>query len=95
MDRLVDGESRELLVEQVREDARKLREEGETEVVHNFADDSVRSPAATDVPIPEPPFWGVREIPVDLDEVYPHLDTHVLFKLHWGGRGVKGEEWRA
>ena len=48
-------------------------------------------PVATDNPVPEPPFWGVREIPVDLDEVYPHLDTHVLFKLHWGGRGVKGE----
>ena len=43
---------------------------------------------------PEPPFWGVREIPVDLDEVYRHLDTHVLFKLHWGGRGVKGEAWQ-
>ena len=28
-----------------------------------------------------------------MDEVYHHLDTHVLFKLHWGGRGVKGEEW--
>jgi 5-methyltetrahydrofolate--homocysteine methyltransferase len=26
--------------------------------------------------------------------VYPHLDRHVLFKLHWGGRGKKGEEWR-
>ena len=25
--------------------------------------------------------------------VYRHLDTHVLFKLHWGGRGVKGEAW--
>ena len=50
--------------------------------------------ARTDVPVPEPPFWGVREIEVDLDEVYTHLDTHVLFKLHWGGRGVKGEEWR-
>jgi 5-methyltetrahydrofolate--homocysteine methyltransferase len=31
---------------------------------------------------------------VDMDEVYHHLDTHVLFKLHWGGRGVKGEEWK-
>ena len=46
------------------------------------------------MPIPEPPFWGVREIPVDLDELYRHLDTHVLFKLHWGGRGVKGEAWQ-
>ena len=44
--------------------------------------------------MPEPPFWGVREMPVDLDDVFPHLDTHVLFKLHWGGRGKKGEEWR-
>jgi len=36
----------------------------------------------------------VREIPVDLDEVFPHLDRHVLFKLHWGGSGVKGEAWQ-
>jgi len=46
------------------------------------------------VPVPAPPFWGVQEIDVDLDEVYSHLDTHVLFKLHWGGRGVKGEAWK-
>ena len=54
----------------------------------------MRSPARTDVPIPTPPYWGVQEIDVDLDEVYRHLDTHVLFKLHWGGRGVKGEAWQ-
>jgi len=46
------------------------------------------------VPIPTPPFWGAREIEVPLHDIYPHLDTHVLFKLHWGGRGVKGEAWR-
>ena len=57
-------------------------------------DDSVRSAFRTDVPVPEPPFWGAREVPVDLDDVYPYLDRHVLFKLHWGGRGKKGEEWR-
>ena len=94
MDKLVDGDAREQLTANLREAARKLREEGETEVVHDFTDDSVRSPVATDNPVPEPPFWGVRELEVDLDEVYPHLDTHVLFKLHWGGRGVKGEAWR-
>ncbi|MEA2468801.1 MAG: 5-methyltetrahydrofolate--homocysteine methyltransferase, partial [Thermoleophilaceae bacterium] len=54
---------------------------------------TVRSAARTDVPVPEPPFWGVREIDVDLDDVFPHLDLHVLFKLHWGGKGVKGEAW--
>jgi 5-methyltetrahydrofolate--homocysteine methyltransferase len=94
MDQLVDGDGRDRLVENVREEARKLREQGETEVEYDFTDDSVRSPVATDNPVPEPPFWGVREIEVDRDEVYSHLDTHVLFKLHWGGRGVKGEEWR-
>ena len=45
-------------------------------------------------PIPEPPFLGVREVEIDLDDVFPYLDRHVLFKLHWGGRGVKGEAWR-
>ncbi|HTE63128.1 MAG TPA: vitamin B12 dependent-methionine synthase activation domain-containing protein, partial [Solirubrobacteraceae bacterium] len=94
MDQLVDDDARQGLVDGVREEARRLREEGETEVVYDFTDDSVRSPVATDNPVPEPPFWGAREIPVDRDELYSHLDTHVLFKLHWGGRGVKGEAWR-
>jgi 5-methyltetrahydrofolate--homocysteine methyltransferase len=56
-------------------------------------DASVRSAAAVDVPLPKPPFWGVHEIEVNMDAVYHHLDTHVLFKLHWGGRGVKGDQW--
>ena len=73
---------------------RSYRDEGEEPEVLDTTDDSVRSAAATDNPVPEPPFWGVREIDVDLDEVYSHLDTHVLFKLHWGGRGVKGDAWR-
>jgi 5-methyltetrahydrofolate--homocysteine methyltransferase len=94
MDKLVEGPAREQLVEQVRDAAAKLRETGEEEEVLDTSDDSVRSKARTDVPVPTPPFWGVRELEVDLDEVYPHLDTHVLFKLHWGGRGVKGEAWR-
>jgi len=94
MDQLVEGDARERLVEQVRDAAARLRETGEEEEVLDTSDASVRSAARTDVPVPEPPFWGVREIDVDLDDVYAHLDTHVLFKLHWGGRGVKGEEWK-
>ncbi len=95
MDQLIDADSRAALEEKLRAGARAFRAKGEQpEEQLNFADDSVRSPARTDVPVPEPPFWGVREIPVELDEVYRHLDTHVLFKLHWGGRGVKGEAWQ-
>jgi 5-methyltetrahydrofolate--homocysteine methyltransferase len=94
MDKLVDADKRGPLIEKVREDAARFREEGDEPEELDTSDDSVRSAAATDVPVPEPPFWGVQEIEVDLDEVYSHLDTHVLFKLHWGGRGVKGEEWK-
>jgi 5-methyltetrahydrofolate--homocysteine methyltransferase len=95
MDQLVDADARGALVEKLLAGATAFREKGEEPSEElNFADDSVRSAARTDVPIPTPPFWSVREIPVDLDEVYHHLDTHVLFKLHWGGRGVKGEAWQ-
>jgi 5-methyltetrahydrofolate--homocysteine methyltransferase len=95
MDQLVDDEARAALVEKTRAAAKTLREKP---VVVDDAppttDSSVRSAARTDNPIPTPPWWGVREVDADMDEVYRHLDTHVLFKLHWGGRGVKGDAWR-
>jgi 5-methyltetrahydrofolate--homocysteine methyltransferase len=95
MDALVDDEARSALLERIKAEAKQLREKP---VVVDDApptsDDSVHSAARTDAPIPEPPFWGVREVPIDLDDVFPYLDRHVLFKLHWGGRGVKGEAWR-
>ena len=95
MDQLVDADAREALVAKIRDEAAALREKpAEPEEAPPVTDDSVRSRRRTDNPIPTPPFWGAREIDVDLDEVYRHLDTHVLFKLHWGGRGVKGEAWQ-
>jgi 5-methyltetrahydrofolate--homocysteine methyltransferase len=95
MDQLVDGDARDALVAKIRQEARTLREKPvESDDAPPVTDDSVRSAACTDAPVPEPPVWGVRELDVDLDEVFPHLDRHVLFKLHWGGRGRKGEEWR-
>jgi len=96
MDALVDDEARSALVEKIRSEARQLREK--PVVVDDsppVSDDTVRSKARTDVPIPTPSSWGVRDVEVDLEEVFPYLDRHVLFKLHWGGRGVKGEAWRA
>jgi 5-methyltetrahydrofolate--homocysteine methyltransferase len=95
MDQLIDPDGREGILREIRERAQKLRDKPvEVDDSPPVTDDSVRSSARTDTPIPEPPFWGVREIDVDLDEVYPYLDRHVLFKLHWGGRGRKGEDWR-
>ncbi len=95
MDALADDGARDAIVAKIREEARELRER--PVVVDNSpptTDDSVRSPVSTEAPVPEPPYWGVRDADVDLDQVFPYLDRHVLFKLHWGGRGKKGEEWR-
>jgi 5-methyltetrahydrofolate--homocysteine methyltransferase len=93
MDQLIDDQAREALVAKTRDEAAKLRATAtEDEDAPPLTDDSVRSKARTDVPIPEPPFWGVREIDVDLDEVFPYLDRHVLFTLHWGGRGLAREQ---
>jgi 5-methyltetrahydrofolate--homocysteine methyltransferase len=95
MDQLIDDEAHDALLEKLRTGASEFRAKGEKpEEQLNFADDSVRSGVREDAPIPTPPWWGVQEAPVDMDEVYSHLDTHVLFKLHWGGKGVKGEAWR-
>src|SRR5436305_4640834 len=93
MDNLIDEEARTALVERIHREAKELREKPEKVEEGPAPDAPSRSAVRIDVPIPEPPFWGVREVPVDLDEVFPLLDTHVLFKLHWGGKGVKGEEW--
>ena len=95
VDALIDDDAREALVAKIRDEARALREKPEVaDDAPPTTDDSARSLAATDDPVPEPPFWGAREVEIDLDEVYPYLDRHVLFKLHWGGRGNKGEDWR-
>jgi len=95
MDQLVDEGPRGALTKRIRDEAETLRAGGPEPEPANVHDTSVRSAARTDLPVPAPPFWGAREVPVDLDDVFAHLDLHVLFKLHWGGRGVKGEDWRA
>ena len=100
MDQLVDTDAREALVSKTRDAARTLREApvAVDEGAPAVDDASVRSAASVDVEVPEPPFWGAREIDVPLSEIYPHLDTHVLFKLHWGGRGSRarpGTSWWA
>ena len=95
VDALIDGDARAALVERIRSEAKTFREK--PVVIDDSpptTDDSVRSAVSTDAPIPEPPAFGVSEVEIDFEEVYPYLDRHVLFKLHWGGRGRKGEEWR-
>ncbi|MFS8498066.1 MAG: methionine synthase, partial [Micromonosporaceae bacterium] len=54
-------------------------------------DDSVRSDVATDVEIPEPPFFGTRVVKgIPLAEYAAMLDERALFLGQWGLRSSRG-----
>ena len=96
MDQLVDARgARRARREDARGRARRCATRAPSPRRCRPTDDTVRSAARTDVPGARRRRSGAcARSTSPLDEVYHHLDTHVLFKLHWGGRGVKGEAWR-
>ncbi|QOJ18965.1 MAG: homocysteine S-methyltransferase family protein [Phycisphaeraceae bacterium] len=53
--------------------------------VGGVATATTRSSVATDVPVPTPPFWGDRLVEsIDLDDIYPFINTVALFRGQWG-----------
>jgi 5-methyltetrahydrofolate--homocysteine methyltransferase len=96
MDRIVVPEERAALLETTLERALKTLNKPTRESFLNAADpnDTQRSETRILDEVPTPPFWGVREMTdFTLDDIWPHMDMKTLFRLHWGGKGVKGEEW--
>lgn len=97
MDRLIDPDENEKLVLHTLDEARtSLSKPGRAaftvpKEARQAADSGTRI-----VEPPVPPFWGAREMEeVRLAEVWPHLDLKTLFRLHWGGKGVKDAAWEA
>jgi 5-methyltetrahydrofolate--homocysteine methyltransferase len=46
------------------------------------------------VPAPTPPFWGTRILEgIDLERVFRFLALRSLFRLQWGAKSVKGDDW--
>jgi 5-methyltetrahydrofolate--homocysteine methyltransferase len=46
--------------------------------------------------VPTPPFWGARTITsMPLEDVFARLDEKKLFRLSWGAKNKRGEEWEA
>jgi len=44
-----------------------------------------KSSVRRDLPIPTPPFWGDRLVEsLDLDDIYPFINTNALFRGQWG-----------
>lgn len=54
----------------------------------------VRSAVRQDVPVPTPPFWGPRATSrIRLQDVVDCLDRNALYRLQWGAKNAKGDEW--
>ncbi|GAB3590998.1 methionine synthase [Angustibacter peucedani] len=54
--------------------------------------DTTRSDVATDVDVPEPPFWGTRVVKgVALADYVSYLDERATFLGQWGLKGARGD----
>jgi 5-methyltetrahydrofolate--homocysteine methyltransferase len=97
MDRIIVPDAREKLVSDNLQAALRTLEKPTREsfAVKVDPSDTTRSQTPLLDP-PTAPFFGVRELTdFTLADVWPHLDLKTLFRLHWGGKGVKDEAWEA
>jgi 5-methyltetrahydrofolate--homocysteine methyltransferase len=97
MDRIVDPASREELVTATIDDARAaLDKPGRRAFSVPQEATVVAQSTVREVEPITPPFWGARELTdFSLEDVWPHLDLKTLFRLHWGGKGLKDEAWES
>jgi 5-methyltetrahydrofolate--homocysteine methyltransferase len=101
MDKLSDSATRAGFVQQIKDEAleslnQKLR--GRVALAeHGKASQNqpiVRSNVAADNRVPTPPFWGTQTITrIKLQDVLECLDRNALYRLQWGAKNAKGEEW--
>ncbi|MDW8145666.1 MAG: homocysteine S-methyltransferase family protein [Roseiflexaceae bacterium] len=103
VDALVNPETREAFIERTKAEAAEAlgkKQRGRVALAElgraTLSDASkVRSAVRTDVPIPTPPFWGARVLRrIKLADVVECLDRNALYRLQWGAKNAKGEEWK-
>jgi 5-methyltetrahydrofolate--homocysteine methyltransferase len=95
MDRIVaeDGDAfirahnEEMLRRQAEYEARKAQAKD-----HRPA--SRENPAVAPADVPQPPFWGWKTLlGIPVDDVVACIDRNTLYRMQWGARNLKGEEW--
>ena len=93
MDRLTDPQKRQELLQKLMREAHAETGKGSASAAPRGR--RVRQTRVSPAPdIPTPPFWGakvVRAIPPE--SVFPLIDTRELFRLSWGAKNARGEEW--
>lgn len=98
VDHLTNAEARDAFVQRAIEEARRAlaREAALSAGLRASPGGKCRSAVSREVPIPAPPFWGNRVLgpEIDLQEVFDLLDLNTLFRLHWGGKNLHGDDWQ-
>ena len=83
---------------QVRRPRRQRRESGSGQPLDAAAARARRIALAAGVPVPQPPFWGVRHLEgISLKTLAPWLNERMLYQLQWGYRkdGRRLDEFKA
>ncbi|MDX1435617.1 MAG: methionine synthase, partial [Anaerolineales bacterium] len=92
MDAMVEPPAREALLEKIRREAQM--ELGRDVAPRRGDRPDAKSQVAAAPQIPAPPSWGshvVQDIPLEM--VFQHLFKNELFRLSWGAKNKRGEEW--
>lgn len=101
MDKLANQVTRDAFVEQTKLDAASAlhqQQRGRMALAGYGAaklnGPQVRSAVRRDVPVPVPPFWGSQVVTrIRLEDVLTCLDRNALYRLQWGARNAKGDQW--
>jgi 5-methyltetrahydrofolate--homocysteine methyltransferase len=100
MDKLSNPQERETFVNQVKQEAAQTLNKPlhgrmvMADVGKEQGAGEERSTIRQDVPIPTPPFWGARiDRRINFNDMFDCLDRNALYRLQWGAKNAKGEEW--
>ena len=95
MDRLMAADGEEFVAAH---NAEMMRRQAEYEARRAQAKDlrpaSRENASVPPVEVPTPPFWGWKVLlGIPLDDVVECIDRNTLYRMQWGARNLKGEEW--
>ncbi|HET7275794.1 MAG TPA: methionine synthase [Longimicrobiaceae bacterium] len=94
MDRLQDGGREQYVsghIEEMRERSRLYAERKAQAAAMRPA--SLENAVVPEADIPTPPFWGVKVLDLSVDDVVDAIDLNTLYRMQWGAKNLKGEEW--
>ncbi|HEU4561352.1 MAG TPA: methionine synthase [Longimicrobium sp.] len=95
MDRLMADDSEQWVAEQNQEMLRRSAEYAAAKArAKDLRPGSREEPSVAPADVPAPPFWGwkvLENIPVD--DVVECIDRNTLYRMQWGARNLKGDEW--